>query len=87
MQRVAVQADPNTLMQLSQDYIQGAKLITDLVHPFRKNFDELQLGEAIRVIAAPSLKLILSTLPVSVVITFMPIWTKSLQKPRFLANG
>ena len=45
MQRTAVQADPTTLMQVTSEYVRGAKTFEDRVHPFRKTFDELTVGE------------------------------------------
>ena len=45
MQRTAIQGSPTTLMRLTGEYHQGAAPITDKVHPFRKYFEELQIGE------------------------------------------
>ena len=45
MQRTAVQGSPTTLMHLTGEYHQGAAPLTDKVHPFRKYFEELQIGE------------------------------------------
>ena len=45
MQRTALQADPTTLMHVTGEYVRGAKTTEDAVHPFRKTFDELQIGE------------------------------------------
>ena len=45
MQRTAVQGSPTTLMRLTGEYHQGAAPLTDKVHPFRKYFEELQIGE------------------------------------------
>ena len=45
MQRTAIQGSPTTLMRLTGEYHQGAAPLTDTVHPFRKYFDELQIGE------------------------------------------
>ena len=45
MQRTAIQGSPTTLMGLTGEYHQGATPITDRVHPFRKYFEELQIGE------------------------------------------
>jgi oxepin-CoA hydrolase/3-oxo-5,6-dehydrosuberyl-CoA semialdehyde dehydrogenase len=47
MQRTAVQADPTTLSVLSHEYVRGAATYTDRVHPFRKRFEELQIGESL----------------------------------------
>lgn len=45
MQRTAVQGSPTTLTAVTRQYTPGAKPITDVVHPFRKYFEELQIGE------------------------------------------
>ncbi|MCY4360750.1 MAG: phenylacetic acid degradation bifunctional protein PaaZ [Gammaproteobacteria bacterium] len=45
MQRTAIQGSPTTLMRLTGEYHQGAAPLTDKVHPFRKYFEELQIGE------------------------------------------
>ena len=45
MQRTAIQGSPTTLMRLTGEHHQGAAPLTDKVHPFRKYFEELQVGE------------------------------------------
>jgi oxepin-CoA hydrolase / 3-oxo-5,6-dehydrosuberyl-CoA semialdehyde dehydrogenase len=45
MQRTAIQGSPTTLMAITNEYHPGAKPITDIVHPFRKYLEELQIGE------------------------------------------
>ena len=45
MQRTAVQGSPTTLTAVTRQYTPGSKPITDVVHPFRKYFEELQIGE------------------------------------------
>lgn len=47
MQRCAVQADPTTLMILSNEYVRGAEVKEDLIHPFRKHFEDLEIGESL----------------------------------------
>jgi oxepin-CoA hydrolase/3-oxo-5,6-dehydrosuberyl-CoA semialdehyde dehydrogenase len=47
MQRTALQGSPTTLMAICKEYHPGATPITDLVHPFRKYFEELQIGETL----------------------------------------
>ena len=47
MQRTAIQADPSMLMGITKRYNGGAQVITDKVHPFKKNFNELQIGESL----------------------------------------
>jgi oxepin-CoA hydrolase/3-oxo-5,6-dehydrosuberyl-CoA semialdehyde dehydrogenase len=47
MQRTAIQASPTTLMHVTNEYTTGAARTTDRVHPFRKYFDELNVGDAL----------------------------------------
>jgi oxepin-CoA hydrolase/3-oxo-5,6-dehydrosuberyl-CoA semialdehyde dehydrogenase len=48
MQRCAVQTDPTTLSIVCGEYVKGAQTYSDAVHPFRKFFDELRIGETYR---------------------------------------
>ena len=45
MQRTAIQGSPTTLTAITREFTPGSKPITDVVHPFRKYFEELQIGE------------------------------------------
>jgi len=45
MQRVAVQGSPTTITAISNVYQPGAKGREDVVHPFRKYFEEVQVGD------------------------------------------
>lgn len=45
MQRTAVQGSPETLTQISHTWTVGANVYHDRVHPFKKSFDELRIGE------------------------------------------
>src|SRR4029450_1586978 len=47
MQRVAIQGSPTTITTISNVYQPNAKGITDTIHPFRKYFEEVQIGEQI----------------------------------------
>jgi oxepin-CoA hydrolase/3-oxo-5,6-dehydrosuberyl-CoA semialdehyde dehydrogenase len=47
MQRTALQGSPTTLMHVTNEYIPGAVRTTDVVHPFRKYFDDLNVGDAL----------------------------------------
>jgi oxepin-CoA hydrolase/3-oxo-5,6-dehydrosuberyl-CoA semialdehyde dehydrogenase len=47
MQRTAIQASPTTMMHVTSEYTAGAQRTTDRVHPFRKYFDELNVGDAL----------------------------------------
>jgi oxepin-CoA hydrolase / 3-oxo-5,6-dehydrosuberyl-CoA semialdehyde dehydrogenase len=45
MQRSAVQGTPATLTAVGREWVKGAPQLSDGVHPFRKHFDELRIGE------------------------------------------
>ena len=45
MQRVALQGSPNMITAVTNVYQPNAKGITDTVHPFKKYFEELKIGE------------------------------------------
>ncbi len=45
MQRVAIQGSPTTLTAITQVYQQNAKGNTGTIHPFRKYFEELKIGD------------------------------------------
>lgn len=49
MQRTALQGSPTTLTRVSDEWIKGASAArpSDGIHPFRKYFDELQIGETL----------------------------------------
>ena len=47
MQRVALQGSPSTLTSLCGQWIKNARQHTDGIHPFRKTFDELRIGETL----------------------------------------
>ncbi len=47
MQRTAIQGSPTTLSKITQTYLMGAKQTEDIIHPFRKYFDELVIGETL----------------------------------------
>jgi oxepin-CoA hydrolase/3-oxo-5,6-dehydrosuberyl-CoA semialdehyde dehydrogenase len=47
MQRTALQGHPTTLGHVLNVYIKGAETRTDVVHPFRKNWDQLQVGDTL----------------------------------------
>jgi len=47
MQRTAIQGSPTMLTNVCNEYIRGAEVKEDLVHPFRKYFDEIQIGETL----------------------------------------
>ena len=45
MQRSAVQGTPATLTAVGRQWVQGGPQLSDGVHPFRKHFEELRIGE------------------------------------------
>lgn len=45
MQRTAIQGSPDVLTAVTKQYTKGATPVTTPVHPFRKSFDDLQIGE------------------------------------------
>ncbi len=47
MQRTALQGSPTTLSYVSREWIKGATQQTDRVHPFRKYFEEIQVGDTL----------------------------------------
>lgn len=47
MQRVAIQGSPTTITVITQQYQPNAKGIQSGVHPFRKYYEDLQVGEQI----------------------------------------
>lgn len=47
MQRTAIQGSPTTLMAITKEYSAGAKTISTDVHPFKKYFEDLQIGESL----------------------------------------
>lgn len=47
MQRTAIQGDPTSLSFLCETYLPGAKQTQTAVHPFKKYFEELEIGETL----------------------------------------
>jgi oxepin-CoA hydrolase/3-oxo-5,6-dehydrosuberyl-CoA semialdehyde dehydrogenase len=47
MQRTAVQGHPTTLSHITRVWTRGAATSTDGVHPFRKYFEDLRIGETL----------------------------------------
>jgi oxepin-CoA hydrolase / 3-oxo-5,6-dehydrosuberyl-CoA semialdehyde dehydrogenase len=47
MQRTALQGSPTTLTRVCHSYIKGAQTSEDGVHPFRKYFEELEIGDSL----------------------------------------
>ena len=47
MQRTAVQGSPTMLTRVMNEWMPGAERPTDRVHPFRKHFEELRIGETL----------------------------------------
>ncbi|WBG61586.1 phenylacetic acid degradation bifunctional protein PaaZ [Pseudomonas citronellolis] len=47
LQRTAVQGSPTMLMAVTGEYVRGAQVYETEVHPFRRYFDELKIGESL----------------------------------------
>ena len=47
MQRTALQGSPTTLTRITNEWMKGAAQPFDRIHPFRKYFDELEIGETL----------------------------------------
>ena len=47
MQRTAIQGSPTTLTRITNTYLKGAEQKEDIIHPFRKYFDDLEIGETL----------------------------------------
>jgi oxepin-CoA hydrolase/3-oxo-5,6-dehydrosuberyl-CoA semialdehyde dehydrogenase len=47
MQRTAIQGSPTTIASITSEWVPGAAQPTDSVHPFRKLFEELRIGETL----------------------------------------
>lgn len=45
MQRTAIQGSPDALTQVGHSWTAGSQVFEDRVHPFKKSFDELRVGE------------------------------------------
>jgi oxepin-CoA hydrolase/3-oxo-5,6-dehydrosuberyl-CoA semialdehyde dehydrogenase len=45
MQRTALQGSPTTLSHITEEYLPGAVKTEDVIHPFRKYFEQLQIGD------------------------------------------
>lgn len=45
MQRTAIQGHPTTITEITQQYQQGAQGKLDTVHPFKKHYEELEVGD------------------------------------------
>lgn len=47
LQRTAVQGSPSMLAAVTGEYMRGAKLVETEIHPFRRHFEDLQIGESL----------------------------------------
>jgi oxepin-CoA hydrolase/3-oxo-5,6-dehydrosuberyl-CoA semialdehyde dehydrogenase len=47
LQRTAVQGSPSMVAAITGEYLRGARLRESEVHPFRKHFEELQVGDTL----------------------------------------
>jgi oxepin-CoA hydrolase / 3-oxo-5,6-dehydrosuberyl-CoA semialdehyde dehydrogenase len=47
MQRTALQGSPTMLTRICGEYIRGAEVKEDVVHPFKKYFEEIEIGDTL----------------------------------------
>ncbi|WP_426149659.1 phenylacetic acid degradation bifunctional protein PaaZ [Pseudomonas sp. DC3000-4b1] len=47
LQRAAVQGSPSMLMAVTGEYVRGAQVLETEVHPFRRHFEDLNVGESL----------------------------------------
>ena len=47
MQRTAIQGSPTMLAAIGQQWVRGAQVAEDRIHPFRKYFEEIQPGDSL----------------------------------------
>ena len=47
LQRCAVQGSPTMLVAVTGEYVRGAQVIESEVHPFRRHFEDLHVGESL----------------------------------------
>ena len=47
LQRAAVQGSPTMLAAVTGEHVRGARLVETTVHPFRRHFEALQIGESL----------------------------------------
>ena len=47
LQRAAVQGSPTMLTAVTREYVRGGKVLETGVHPFRRHFEEVQIGESL----------------------------------------
>lgn len=47
LQRTAIQGSPTMLAAIGKQWVRGAQVLEDRIHPFRKYFEELQAGDSL----------------------------------------
>lgn len=47
MQRTAIQGSPTMLAAIGQQWVRGAEVSEDRIHPFRNSFEEIQPGDSL----------------------------------------
>jgi len=47
MQRSAIQGSPTMLAAIGNEWVRGAEVVEQPIHPFRKYFEQLQIGESL----------------------------------------
>lgn len=47
LQRTAIQGSPTMLAAVTGEYVRGAQVVENDIHPFRRHFEDLQVGESL----------------------------------------
>ncbi|KOO10321.1 enoyl-CoA hydratase, partial [Vibrio xuii] len=47
MQRTAIQGSPTMLAKIGREWVRGADTVSDPIHPFKKYFEDLEIGETL----------------------------------------
>lgn len=47
LQRTAIQGSPTMVAAVTREYVRGAQVTENDIHPFRRHFDDLQIGESL----------------------------------------
>ncbi len=47
LQRCAVQASPTMMTAITGEYVRGGRVQEDPIHPFRKHFEDIQIGDSL----------------------------------------
>ncbi len=89
MQRTALQGSPSVITAVTREWVAGAAETVDpAVHPFRKHFEELRIGETLLTGTGELSRWMTSSgSPSSAGIGFMPTWTMTRPARTAFSNG